>query len=288
VFNGTTTTHTYGSDGLRRRTVEGSVTTDYVLDGQSVVRTVKNGALDRTYLHGLRGPEYERVGTADPVWYLYDGLGSVLGTVDAQGNLVSTRKYDVYGAIRGSTGPAGSNHRWVGKLGHPSEGETGLAYMRARYYDPVVGRFTSEDPAGQGANWYADAAGNPISSVDENGKQWSLSATLIGGAIFERLGSLVKTVFCNWLQSKATDPDELSRNVILGVIGGALTAPICLGAVGSSAPGIGKAVLAALGHAAASQAIRGIAIIGVAMLGLTFLAGQEPYDEDSTREQGMK
>jgi hypothetical protein len=40
--NGTTTTHTYGSDGLRRRTVQGSTTTNFVLDGDAVVRTLIN------------------------------------------------------------------------------------------------------------------------------------------------------------------------------------------------------------------------------------------------------
>jgi RHS repeat-associated protein len=154
VFGGTTTSHTYGADGLRRRTVQGATTTDYVLMGDSVVRTLVNGALDKTMLHGPRGPEYERTGGGAPVWYLYDGLGSVLGTVDAAGNVVHTRKYDVYGAVRASTGGAGPKHRWVGSLGHPSEDETGLVYMRARYYDPVVGRFASEDPAEHGPNWF--------------------------------------------------------------------------------------------------------------------------------------
>ncbi len=171
VFNGTTTTHTYGSDGLRRRTVEGATTTDYVLDGTSVVRTVVNNGVDRTYLHGARGPEYERIGANDPVWYLYDGLGSVLGTVDKNGSVVSTRKYDVYGAVRGSTGPSGTKHKFVGSLGHPSEDDTGLVYMRARWMDPVSGRFVSEDPALDGSNWFAYCDSNPTNSRDPNGLQ---------------------------------------------------------------------------------------------------------------------
>ncbi len=169
VYNGTTTTHTYGSDGLRRRTVEGATTTDYVLDGQGVVRTLVNNVVDRTYLHGARGPEYERIGANDPVWYLYDGLGSVLGTVDKNGTVVSTRKYDVYGAVRGSTGPSGTKHKFVGSLGHPSEDETGLVYMRARYMDPVTGRFLSEDPAADGNNWYIYCRNSPVILSDPSG-----------------------------------------------------------------------------------------------------------------------
>src|SRR5579862_5648276 len=47
VYNGTTSTFTYGSDGLRRRMVTGGNTSDYVLDGQSVVRSLLNGVTDR-------------------------------------------------------------------------------------------------------------------------------------------------------------------------------------------------------------------------------------------------
>lgn len=50
-------------------------------------------------------------------------------------------------------------------------GETGLYYYRARYYDPKVGRFISEDPIGfvGGVNFYAYVNGNPASFVDPLG-----------------------------------------------------------------------------------------------------------------------
>src|SRR5919197_1239484 len=65
VFNGTTSSFAYGADGLRRRSVTGSTTTDYILDGGNALRTLVNNTVDRTYLHGARGPEYERVGSND-------------------------------------------------------------------------------------------------------------------------------------------------------------------------------------------------------------------------------
>ena len=75
--------------------------------------------------------------------------------VDPTGNVTSSRKYDVYGAVRGGNNPGGSSsHKFVGQLGHPSEDNTGLIYMRARYYHPAAGRFESEDPTGDGKNWY--------------------------------------------------------------------------------------------------------------------------------------
>ncbi|MFN3648770.1 MAG: RHS repeat domain-containing protein [Armatimonadota bacterium] len=184
VYNGTTTTHTYGADGLRRRTVQGANTTDYLLDDQSVVRTKLNGNVDKTYLHGARGPEYERTGTNSPGWYVYDGLGSVLGITDSSGTFTSMRKYDVYGVVRSFTGSNGSKHKFVGQLGHPSEDETGLIYMRARYYDPVTGGFASEDPARHGTNWFTYATPNPITYYDRTGKESIPSITTgMNGAV---------------------------------------------------------------------------------------------------------
>ena len=77
-----------------------------------------------------------------------------LGEVDPNGNITATSKYDVYGAVRSSTGTSTSKHKFVGQLGHPSEDETGLTYMRARYYDPQTGRFVNEDPSKSGMNYF--------------------------------------------------------------------------------------------------------------------------------------
>ena len=127
-----------------------------------------------TYLAGARGPEYRRDETTGQVrWYIYDGLGSVLGEVDPNGNITSSRKYDVYGLVRGGNNAAGtSNHKFVGQFGHSSEDNTGLTYMRARYYDPAVGRFASEDFAKADANWFLYCDDNPVNRVDASGKDW--------------------------------------------------------------------------------------------------------------------
>ena len=185
---GTTTSEfIYGSDGQRRRstTTTGGVSTpiEYGLDNGMLLREFKHygnvlsGALTNsaTYLVGARGPEYRRdesnPNAVTVRWYLYDGLGSVLGEVAPNGNLTARRKYDVYGAVR--SGDSGSSkQKFVGSLGHPSEDETGLIYMRARYYDPVTGRFASEDPALDGRNWFAYCKSDPVNKTDPTGKVW--------------------------------------------------------------------------------------------------------------------
>lgn len=47
--------------------------------------------------------------------------------------------------------------------------ETGNIYLRARYYDPSIGRFISVDPIKDGTNWYVYCSNNPIAFVDPSG-----------------------------------------------------------------------------------------------------------------------
>ena len=174
----------------------GGVTTYYVYDGQTMIREMQKNAgtglltPTATYFQGPRGPEYRRDDTQTETdgqghtygktrWYVYDGLGSVVGEVDPLGNLTSSPKYDVYGAVRANGGSASSRQGFVGGLGHVTDGETGLVYMRARYYDPSVGRFVSEDMAKAGKNWFMYCNSNPINCVDQSGKDTVGLAALV-------------------------------------------------------------------------------------------------------------
>ena len=56
-----------------------------------------------------------------------------------------------------------------GYRGEYTDAETGYVYLRARYYDPEMGRFLSEDPVRDGMNWYVYAGNNPIMFVDPLG-----------------------------------------------------------------------------------------------------------------------
>jgi RHS repeat-associated protein len=180
--NQKTSNFAYGTDGLRRRmqvvSSTGSYTTDYVLDGQNVVQELTttsanvNPILTATYLQGPSGPMYKRpANSVDVRWYVYDGGGNVTGEVDPLGNLTSSKKHDVYGATRSSSGTAISKHGWQGGVGHQSDEETGLVYMRARYYAPELGRFQSEDPKGDGLNWFIYCKNSPVDRTDMNGAE---------------------------------------------------------------------------------------------------------------------
>ena len=52
--------------------------------------------------------------------------------------------------------------------------------MNARWYNPDLGRFISEDPAGQGMNWYAYCNNSPLTNIDPSGRDWGVSGVQLG------------------------------------------------------------------------------------------------------------
>jgi len=179
VDGNNTSQYDYSYNGLRTQqsvTSGGTTnTTDYGLDTDKVVRewTVTSGSLTpaATYLTGQRGTEYKRFDQSGLVdWYVYDGLGGVVAEINPSGSVQASQNYDVYGNIRSSSGTSQTTNHFAGSLGHSSDQATGLIYMRARYYDPSLGRFLSVDPGKGGDNWLIYCADNPINAFDENGK----------------------------------------------------------------------------------------------------------------------
>jgi len=116
--------------------------------------------------------------TTNTYYPLTDHLGSVHAVVDSTGAVVESYRYDAWGRVLGVydaqgvplTGSAIGNHfLWQGRW---YSWRTGLYYFRARWYDPVVGRWCSKDPIGisGGLNQYVFCGGNPVNGRDPLGR----------------------------------------------------------------------------------------------------------------------
>jgi len=167
----------YCADGMRvEKQVVGGLTTKYVYDGQTVIGEIRSDGTKRWYVLGAMGyicriDEGANGEILARDYFVYDGLGSCRALVSSNGLIVAKYDYDVYGSVRGQEGQRANNFKYVAQIGHPTDEETGLIYMRARYYDPEIGRFISEDPSGHGVNWYLYADGNPVNKVDVDGRK---------------------------------------------------------------------------------------------------------------------
>lgn len=108
-------------------------------------------ALNHRFLHGpavdMILAQEDVTSTSSPgktLWSLTDNQGTVRDVVDNSGSVLNHLAYGAFGNVTAETNAAVDF--LFGYTGRDRDEETGLAYYRARYYDPTVGRFLSEDP----------------------------------------------------------------------------------------------------------------------------------------------
>jgi RHS repeat-associated protein len=102
--------------------------------------------------------------TASLVYFYLDNLGSRRVVISSTGAVVDRYRYSPWGIATQVVG-TDDYRSFTGK----DYDSTGLIYFNARYYDPIVGRFLTEDPSRKGGNWYAYCENNPINKTDPTG-----------------------------------------------------------------------------------------------------------------------
>jgi RHS repeat-associated protein len=227
------TNYEYRADGMRvaltpglRLTVPPPVLKKrFRYDGQMPIETsildLNTSALtvDRNGL-GARGIDClsSTTSSGSAVSYpVYDAHGNMVATLARSGSgyAVSNRRaYDAWGLVRQGAVSGHPDGRHSANLGHVQDDESGLVYMRARYYDPGTGRFISQDAASDGRNWFVYCQNDPINFADQTGQ----SALLILNLLLGGIGVAIGYAFAVWLVRQALNSDTKMRAEVKEII----------------------------------------------------------------------
>ncbi len=169
---GVTTSYEYDAEGLRTKKITNNGTTRYYCDNAGRVIAEADGSNQVTaeIIWGNK-PLARKVGS-NYYYYLYNGHGDVIALTDESGNIVNSYGYDEWGNVTSESEQISNPIRYSGEY---YDNESGLYYLRARYYDPLLGRFISKDSV-EGditnplsLNLYTYVENNPLIYIDPSG-----------------------------------------------------------------------------------------------------------------------
>ena len=163
--------YTFSYDGLgdRLQQTVNSETTNYTLDLNTGLTQVLDDSTD-TYLYGV--DRIAQVGGENTDYFLGDALGSVRQLADENGEITLGESYDPYGNVIASIGDSTSVYGFDGE----AVDQSGLTYLRARYYSAQDGRFQTRDTWDGDVNQplslnkWVYTNGNPVNYTDPSGK----------------------------------------------------------------------------------------------------------------------
>ncbi len=193
-------TYSYYATGLRstKNVYSNSDSRRYVWNGNDLIyengiNRAANLGKYYNYGYGLISSQDNKSGKS--LLYEKDGHGNIVMTVGSGYNYNSSQRYDAFGICNSYLYPDGDPMRYCGEY---QDYESGLLYLRARYYSPAIGRFINEDPhwnvenmiygdepeSGdenqpvkpnyssivQSSNLYPYCANNPVKLVDPSGE----------------------------------------------------------------------------------------------------------------------
>ena len=193
-----------------------------------------------------------RIGLGEVRYYYHmNHLGGVNIVTNDSGAIVTVRQYKPYGEMYQNEGSVPTSTLPFSFDGQRQDGTSGLYYLNARFYNPVLGRFLSADTemrnpsVPQALNHYGFAGDNPIRYVDPSGHSWW--DYLIAACIIVLI-------------------------VVIAAVSGGAGAALLVVALSAVGFGVGAGIAAGLGYSPTSDSFWQIALTG-ALVGAAIGAG---------------
>jgi RHS repeat-associated protein len=166
-----TINYSYNGDGDRLSESVNGMAVVFVNDlNTGLTQVLSDGT--NNYLYGLGRISQSSISNQQSEFFLGDALGSVRQLTDANGKVTLAKWYEPYGDVLVSVGDSKSDYGYTGEM---QDRYIKLLFLRARYYNPANGQFTSHDSWSgdsnrpQTFNGWGYVEGNPIYRTDPTG-----------------------------------------------------------------------------------------------------------------------
>ena len=213
TFNGNIQINYYDAEGLHHEMEENGKLVSFIYRGDEVIaeesqedkiRYIRTSVLlasdaesARTYYH-----------------YASDEMGSITHVTDSENEeILNHYEYDAWGNLTTCEENVHNRFKFNGQQYDPISQQY---YLRARYYNPVIGRFTQEDSYNvDGLNLYAYCRNNPVSYVDPSGNICDSAAETIRKKILTNKATInERKKYEAYIRNKARNGIELSDKQI--------------------------------------------------------------------------
>ena len=217
----------YDAEGLRSQMEENGKLVSFVYADREVITEEDEAGAHIRYIRGHELLASDSAHARTYYHYACDEMGSITDITDCDGTVLNHYAYDAFG---NRTVEEEIVENRFGFAGEMMDAVTGQYYLRARFYNPVIARFLSEDTYyGDGLNLYAYCHNNPVGYVDPSGHEGLICSKKYGelkkkeaegGTLSEKEKRQIYEYEQNQKKSNGAGSDSKSGSSSNGIVNG--------------------------------------------------------------------